>query len=237
MRMLSATLGLSVMLFGVFAPAARAADEMIYTPIQPCRAFSTSSAVAAGQTRNFQITGSGSLTSQGGPASGCGVPAYAKAVSVNLSAVNPTAAGYLRSYATGATPPGTTVVSYRSGANATAGATVALNSSGQMAVFVGGAAKVVGDITGYLAPQMWANVNYLGGVQSSSGRVNSTVRAGTGIYYVTFDREIGSCSAMATSGDAARITSVFLQTNYVTVYIYSTAGTLVDGNFVVSVKC
>jgi hypothetical protein len=77
--------------------------NLVYTPVTPCRLFDTrvvGGPLAAGTARNFVVAaGNGSLASQGGSASGCGVPVGpATSVMINLIAWFPTEAGNLRAW-------------------------------------------------------------------------------------------------------------------------------------------
>ena|GEM_PF-690660 len=76
-----------------------------YHPLTPCRAVDTRAAstggpVLASETRAFQIKGN------------CGVPATAKAVAANLTAVTPAGTGFLSTYPTGTPYPGTSVLNF-----------------------------------------------------------------------------------------------------------------------------
>ena len=77
-----------------------------YHPLTPCRAVDTRAAstggpvLANGETRAFQIKGN------------CGVPATAKAVAANLTAVTPAGTGFLSAYPTGTPYPGTSVLNF-----------------------------------------------------------------------------------------------------------------------------
>ena len=71
--------------------------------LPPCRVLDTrpSNTFAASEVRSANVV-----------TAGCGVPAGARAVSFNITAVNPSAAGELNVYATGATPPATSALSF-----------------------------------------------------------------------------------------------------------------------------
>jgi hypothetical protein len=78
--------------------------DLVYTPIRPCRVFDTrvvGGPLATGTARNFLVAaGNGSLASQGGSASGCGIPTgRATSVMLNLIAESPSGAGNLRAWA------------------------------------------------------------------------------------------------------------------------------------------
>lgn len=226
-------------------PAAASADapfatptplNLIYTLIQPCRAFGAQ-ALATGQTKDFQITGNGNFASQGGSAAGCGVPPYAKAVSINLSANASPSGGYLTAFAFGAPRPGIGSLNMASNTSNTAGSIVALGSTGRIAVYGSRATNVFGDVTGYFEAQLWAYVSSSGTLLDSSGRIASVSRTSAGLYTVIFDRNISSCAGTASSDITGHIMSVY--TTGTTAYVYSVnnAGAAEDYWFNLHVKC
>ena len=97
-------------------------------------------ALAAGATRNFPVAGI------------CGVPPTAKSVTVNLTAVLPTADGHLTLYAAGAPLPLASTINFGSGIVRANNAVLSLGVSGQVAVFCGmasGSTDFLLDVTGY----------------------------------------------------------------------------------------
>jgi lysyl endopeptidase len=85
----------------------------------------------------------------------CGVPAAAKAVAINLTAIDPTGAGHLTAYPGDALLPATSTVNFAAGLSRANNAILPLaaNGNGQLAVrpFVvnGGTVHLVVDVTGY----------------------------------------------------------------------------------------
>lgn len=76
--------------------------DMTFHTVPPCTALdtrTTGGAFAAGEIRTYTVVGSGSLASQGGSATGCGVPGFSsgiaqvQAVALNIVAINPTGGG------------------------------------------------------------------------------------------------------------------------------------------------
>ncbi|WP_020178882.1 hypothetical protein [Methylopila sp. M107] len=211
---------------------------LIYTPIAPCRAFAPTAPQASGKTANFKVTGSDSLVAQGGPSIGCGIPASAKAISVNFSAVTPTSNGYLRAFAAGTPRPIATALNYRSGVTITSASTVALGEGGELSVYVSGGTRVIGDVTGYFEPQLWAYVGPNGALIDSSGRVQSVTRNGIGNYTVTFDRSVDSCAAVTSSDISPKLTAAYTSGNSANVRVTAILGLLPDdGYFNLFVKC
>ncbi|WP_155905118.1 hypothetical protein [Methylopila sp. M107] len=190
----------AVALAFVVAPKARAEEEVLhFTPIAPCRAFNTAGYLHAGHSRDFIVTGdhAATFTRQGGPAAGCGIPEYAKAVAVNFSAVSPAAAGHFRAYPYGAPIPPTTVLNYQAGVNTTGGATVALN--GLITVLAGsGATKVVGDVTGYYTKRITGLIAADGTILHGNGSIVGSVKSGVNNYRLEVDRDVRYCAPIVT---------------------------------------
>jgi hypothetical protein len=113
----------TILLAGLYASAgtaAAAAQQLVYTPVTPCRLIDTRLAggtLAAGTVRDFKVTGSGHQ-GQGGNVAGCGVPAgRATAAVINFVAVNPVGPGNLRAWAYAeppVPPPTASILNYAS---------------------------------------------------------------------------------------------------------------------------
>jgi hypothetical protein len=156
-RALLAVLAAVVLLAALPAPAAaQGAGPYQYYSLTPCRIFDTRVTGGAtggapiltnDTTRTFVVQGK------------CGVPVGAKAVSVNLTAVGPTAGGYLTLFPTGITRPVVSSLNYNAGEPAVGnGALVPLadqtTHAEDLSVYtrvaaVGGTVHAVLDVTGY----------------------------------------------------------------------------------------
>jgi hypothetical protein len=98
----------------------------------------TVSAFANGETRSLIVAGAG------------GVPLAATAVVLNVTAVTPTAAGYLTVWPTGQTQPGTSNVNFKPGDTVPNAVVVQLGTGGSIDIRnVGGTTQVLVDVTGY----------------------------------------------------------------------------------------
>jgi hypothetical protein len=135
----------------VSAASALADGPYRFYALTPCRAVDTRTSpgtpLAASSTTNFTIHGV------------CGVPSTATAVSLNVTAVGPTAKGHLRLFPAGTTLPTISTISFQGGETALAnGAIVPLSvGSPDLSVYTfltSGTATthVVLDVTGYFAP-------------------------------------------------------------------------------------
>ena len=140
-----------------------AAGTLGYTPLsQPCRAADTRLVVGPanpklgqGGLRGVQVVGSDNMTSQGGPAAGCGVPVGATAVEVSITAVEPEATGFLRvSPGTPGAESTTAFVNFNGTTAATnTGTTKAANlATGDLQIrHFGGKTHVIVDVQGYFS--------------------------------------------------------------------------------------
>lgn len=95
--------------------------DLVYTPISPCRIVDSRNvpggAIAANTSNDYIAWGLSDYTSQGGSASDCGLSLEApNAVVINVTAVLPSAAGYLTVYPYGTTKPLAASVNYVAGA-------------------------------------------------------------------------------------------------------------------------
>src|SRR5262245_45898463 len=150
-------------------PGVASSSDMVFTPVTPCRLVDTrlgGGAIAANSQRNFLVTAA-NLASQGGSATGCGVPTDATAAVVNFTVVTPAGPGNLRAYATANPQPAAPLA-----ATMTFGAVAGLDAlsngtvvplcdratttcpvGGEMRIQLSGSgAHVVADVLGYFHP-------------------------------------------------------------------------------------
>ena len=118
--------------------------------VTPCRVIDTRTAagerggpaLVAGATRTFDIV-----------ASACGIPASARAISVNVTVTQPTAAGYLQLFPAGGTAPTVSAINYSAGQTRGNNAIVRLSDLGKIAVrcgqAIGSTAHFILDVNGY----------------------------------------------------------------------------------------
>lgn len=117
--------------------------------LSPCRIVDTRNAQSpslsgAAPPRFFQLTGN------------CGVPASARAVSVNVTVVNPTSSGFVVLFPADEPVPGTSTVNFRGGQTRANNAIVKLSADGRLAVIPGiddtEQLDLLIDINGYFNP-------------------------------------------------------------------------------------
>ena len=132
----------------------------VFVPVTPCRVVDTrsSSPVAAGSTRTFQVAGSG-LSAQGGASAGCGVPESAVAVEVSVTTPSPSGTGFLRAWPADAVAPNATMVNYSGGQGTTNTGAVRLSSVVGSADLTVGAftspTHVIVDVQGYFVSESY----------------------------------------------------------------------------------
>ena len=135
-----------------------ASDDLVYTPVVPCRLADTRLAggpIAGGGSRDFKVwVSSGGFTAQGGDAGNCNIPANPAAVALNLAVVNVQGSGNLTVYPTGGAVPNTSALNYFSGVFAISNGAIAPacipNCANQITIKANPAGTdVVVDIVGY----------------------------------------------------------------------------------------
>jgi len=137
-----------------------ASDDLVYTPVLPCRLADTRFAggpIAANSSRDFKVwVASGGFGAQGGDTGNCGIPANPAAVALNLTVVNPGGGGNLIAYPTGGTVPNTSTLNFQNGTTVLANAAIipacTPNCANQVTVKTNGpSTDLVIDIVGYFA--------------------------------------------------------------------------------------
>jgi hypothetical protein len=133
---------------GGYCAAGLAAPSAFYT-VTPCRLIDTRNpagpaggpALQAGQTRAFALAGS------------CGIPAGAKALSVNVTVTQPAAAGFLSVYAVDEQPGSTSTINFLAGQTVANNALLRLSGDGSGTIAViaasAGAVQMILDVNGY----------------------------------------------------------------------------------------
>jgi hypothetical protein len=133
----------------------RPAGAMVFYPVTPCRAVDTR---GASGTFGWPPIGPAGSPDRAFPlvSSGCGIPATARAVSLNVTVVNPTVAGELLVYPGGTDPDVASTVAFGAGRTRAVMTVVGVSSDGTGTVLVWnqapGALDLVIDVNGYFAP-------------------------------------------------------------------------------------
>lgn len=135
-------------------------NDLVYTPLQPCRIVDTRStvagAIANNSARSFTGVNASNFTGQGGSATNCGTLGLnATALALNVTAVTPSGAGYATVFPFGTSQPGTASVNYTAGAivnNAIIAQIPNPLSSSDFTIYTFAQSHFVVDIVGYFAP-------------------------------------------------------------------------------------
>ncbi len=129
------------------ASAAGAPPGLAFYPLSPCRVTDTrngpaAAPLAATVARNFAIRG----------AAPCGVPAWAQAYSLNVTAVPSASLGFLTIWPAGQAQPLASTLNAPTGAITANAAVVPAGAGGEVTLSSTGPAHVAIDINGYFAP-------------------------------------------------------------------------------------
>lgn len=124
------------------------ASRLGFYTVKPCRLFDSRA--------------SGGPLTTGAPvtilAAACGIPPTARALSVNMTVVSPTASGVLNVYPANYPVPGTSELSFRAGTTRANGGVIGASTAGVLAFKArailepGGTVDVILDVNGYFAP-------------------------------------------------------------------------------------
>ncbi|MTD15924.1 hypothetical protein GIS00_18475 [Nakamurella sp. YIM 132087] len=230
---------------GVLAAPAR--SDQVYVPITPCRVVDTRSAfgpLGSQVSRNYYVSGSFGIVSQGGRQGGCGIPENATAVAATMTAVDPAAVGFARAWPAGSPEPAATQLQYRETNGTGVVLTLRPGSAAHLTVRnYGGPTDLVLDVAGYWAPQMQASVSAAGVLSHGTSRVVSIQHtASSGAYKVTFDAPVTSCSPQVETRSLGQFASLGNPSGgTVTVYLWTLgsdgAPDLNDAPFHLTVTC
>lgn len=137
-------------------------QDLVYTPIAPCRIVDTRAAasgpIAASATRSFVATTATNFSSQGGASTDCGTAGLnATVVMVVATAITPTAPGFATVYRFGDAQPATTSMQFAAGAIAVNTLAVQIPNptvTSSFTVYTSAQSDFVFDIVGYFAPPL-----------------------------------------------------------------------------------
>ena len=241
LRLAAAIAGLSACALSTGALAQTPPPDLLYSRVKSCRIFDTTKTakIPANSAKSFLVSGAGDYAAQGGTAAGCGVPASAQAVSINVTAINGSAAGSVAAMAYAQTASALTL-RYPVSAPETAGGVVDILQN-KITLRTTNTVNAIGDVTGYYAPAMRATVA-LDGALVYGSRVVTSSRYFTGQYIVTFDRDISTCAANVTVSGPITFWTVIIANdtggpNGLFVTTTDGGGNFADRRFYVTVTC
>lgn len=137
-------------------------NDLVYTPIAPCRVVDTRStaagAIPAAGTRNFIGINASNFASQGGSATNCGtLGVAATAIAVNITVVSPANQGFVTAYPYNTTRPLAATLVHAPGQLISNSAIVQIPNplgSWDFTVYANAQTHVVVDVVGYFAPPL-----------------------------------------------------------------------------------
>lgn len=137
------------------------AEDLVYTPVAPCRIVDTRNAGGAfgpGEGRAYRAyLTSGTFASQGGAATNCAIPANPAAAALNITVVSNTGSGFLTAWPYNGSFPNASTLNYVAGQTVANGALIPLCQSSCAAEFnvlLSGGGNLIVDIVGYFrAPE------------------------------------------------------------------------------------
>lgn len=96
------------------------ATNLVYFPVQPCRIFDSrfGTGVNLGPISGYRnIYVNGGFAAQGGAAAGCSIPTDPAALALNVVAVTPSGAGYIKMYPYTSAEPNASILNFTPGQN------------------------------------------------------------------------------------------------------------------------
>lgn len=218
--------------------------EMVYTALPQCRLFNTkpSGLITKGGFATFHVSGTAGFEVQNGHPGGCGVPASAAVVALTLTTSDTVGDGSVSVFPAGpAGNPPADMWSFN-GKNIASLINAQLGTNGSVAIRAKGAAtNVIGDVTGYFAPQIQANINADGTIRTRTTRILSVTKGDPGAYSVFIDRDSGTCVANGTAiFNFIYVKALANGANKVDVLVWKLVGgseVPVDQAFQLSVQC
>ncbi len=173
---------------GYFVPAGTTSALAFY-PLTPCRVTDTRQAtgplggpsISGGSSRSFPVQ-----------SSSCGIPATAKAYSLNVTAVPHKTLNYLTIWPTGEAQPNVSTLNAPTGTVVANAAIVPAGTSGAISIFVSDDSDVILDVNGYFAPPTTSGLSLY---PVTPCRVIDT-RSGAGAFngVLAVDVETSSCA-------------------------------------------
>ncbi len=207
-----------------------AETELLFVPVAPCRVIDTRLAggpIGANQVRAFEIAGTENFGSQGGSASGCGIPLgstdpVAPAVVINFIAVAPGGPGNLRAWEFGQPAPNASVINYANvaGLNIANGVIVPIAGVSTLAKDLNiqadvSGTHVVADVTGYFTRFPVEEIQ--GGLKTTVNPVANTTLV---------DLDDGGCHELNSCTITSPVAGTVLVEAWTQVVVNHTSGTL-----------
>jgi hypothetical protein len=130
---------------------------------------------------------------------------------MSITAVGPSAGGWMLAYPAGSAMPNASVLNYNGGLTTNSGATVPIKPNANPGLTItnyGGDTDLIIDVSGYYAPQMHGMVSPATSpstdapIYSGTSRIVSATNPSAGVYLVTFDTDITYCTPVVQTYNA-----------------------------------
>jgi hypothetical protein len=185
-------------------PAMTPGSELQFIAVAPCRILDTRIAGGALTASSRDFSAVTPYDAQGGLADGCGIPATAVSLQLNLGAISQgNSTGFVKGWASGSPEPNASLVNYDPSGAVANMVTVPLSASATFTLRTNRSAQVFADVAGYYVQPLYATIDGSDGATASvlngiaSGLVD-VVRTDIGEYQVTFNRNVTACVPAAT---------------------------------------
>jgi hypothetical protein len=227
------------------SPAIPAGSDASFTVVAPCRILDTRVIGGALASASRIFSADAPYGGQGGNPAGCGIPAHATAIMVNIGAIAQSGTkGFVKAWATGSAEPNTSVVNFDPSGPVANMVTIPVNGNRDFTMKTSGTAHLFADVAGYYSKPLYATVSSGGGIYAGiASGVVSTTRTGTGAYTVRFNRNVRSCAVTASdlifagTRDVTVDNTFDADTDTVTVRVTNTANVAEDTYFHIMARC
>ncbi len=185
-------------------PVTTPGSEVKFIAVLPCRILDTRNTSKALTSTERVFSAVKPYSAQGGRGAGCGIPANAVALQLNLGAISQGgAAGWVKGWSTGDLEPNASLVNYDPSGPVANMVVLPLSGVATFSLKTNRTAQVFADVAGYYVKPLYATIDAEDGLTASvyfgisSGLVGVT-RVGVGNYELTFDRNVSNCVPAAT---------------------------------------
>ena len=141
-------------------PAMAPGSDLQFVAVAPCRILDTRVAGGPLNTSSRVFSAVAPYAAQGGLAAGCGIPAYAMSLQVNLGAISQGgSAGFLKAWASDTPEPNASLVNYDPSGPVANMVNVPLSAGATFTLKTNRSAHVFADVAGYYVQPLYATID------------------------------------------------------------------------------